>query len=80
MQLGCQRIKIFPVIGRLGLIILPLADHVAQLHTFQGSPGSLGTLESQHELCTSLNAPVILLFKYEEERMDVLQMLLMSRP
>ena len=55
-----------PVIGEFGFVILALADHMAQFHAFQGSPGGLETLESQHRPGPSFDAPVILFYKVVE--------------
>ena len=61
LGLGC--IKVFPVISRFSFVVLTLVDHVAQFHAFQGSPGSLETLETQHGLHSPFDTPVILLYK-----------------
>ena len=55
-----------PVFGEFGFVILALADHMAQFHAFQGSPGGLETLESQHRPGPSFDAPVILFYKVVE--------------
>ena len=59
-QLSCQGIEVFPVIGGFGFVILTFADHMTQLHTFDGSASRLETLKSQHGSNSPLDAPMVL--------------------